>query len=76
MDAISFVMGERPANMIVKRLTDLVYGANVNKPVSDPTFVTAVFEVTKEGNQNSEQVQFTRSITNGRLDYDIDGVVS
>ena len=76
MDAISFVMGERPANLRVKRLTDLVYGANVNKPVSDPTSVTAVFEVTKEGNQNSEQVQFTRSITNGRLDYDIDGVVS
>lgn len=34
MDAISFVMGERTQSLRVKRLSDLIHGAAINKPVS------------------------------------------
>lgn len=34
MDAISFVMGERTNSMRVKRLSDLIHGASIGKPIS------------------------------------------
>lgn len=34
MDAISFVMGEKTSSLRVKRLSDLIHGASINKPVA------------------------------------------
>lgn len=34
MDAISFVMGERTQSLRVKRLSDLIHGAAISRPVS------------------------------------------
>lgn len=34
MDAVSFVMGEKTSLLRVKRLSDLIHGASINKPVS------------------------------------------
>lgn len=76
MDAISFVMGERPANLRVKRMGDLVYGANVNKPVSGPACVMAIFELTEEGIQEKRRVLFTRRIRGSGSVYEIDRLVS
>lgn len=39
MDAISFVMGERTQSLRVKRLSDLIHGAAISKPVSRRYFV-------------------------------------
>merc|ERR1719361_2721679 len=45
MDAISFVMGEKTTMLRVKRLTDLIHGASVGRPISNRACVTAIFEV-------------------------------
>merc|ERR1719445_1188634 len=45
MDAISFVMGEKTTMLRVKRLTDLIHGASVGKPISNRACVTAIFEI-------------------------------
>ena len=34
MDAISFVMGEKTTSLRVKRLSDLIHGAAINRPIS------------------------------------------
>lgn len=34
MDAVSFVMGEKTSMLRVKRLSDLIHGASINKAVS------------------------------------------
>lgn len=34
MDAISFVMGEKTQSLRVKRLSDLIHGAAINRPVA------------------------------------------
>lgn len=34
MDAVSFVMGEKTQSLRVKRLNELIHGANINRPIS------------------------------------------
>lgn len=34
MDAISFVMGEKTQSLRVKRLSELIHGAAINRPVA------------------------------------------
>lgn len=34
MDAVSFVMGEKTSSLRVKKFSDLIHGASINKPVS------------------------------------------
>merc|ERR1719361_2389994 len=71
MDAISFVMGEKTTMLRVKRLTDLIHGASVGKPISNRACVTAIFEV--ESEQGPVEKKFTRSIISGSTDHKIDG---
>merc|ERR550532_1498887 len=71
MDAISFVMGEKTTMLRVKRLTDLIHGASVGRPISNRACVTAIFEV--ESDQGPVEKKFTRSIISGSTDHKIDG---
>merc|ERR1719210_3045393 len=71
MDAISFVMGEKTTMLRVKRLTDLIHGASVGRPISSRACVTAIFEVETE--QGPAEKKFTRSIIGGSTEHKIDG---
>merc|ERR1739848_638177 len=70
MDAISFVMGEKTASLRVKRLSDLIHGASINRAVSKRASVSAIF--TRE--DGSEQT-FTRSIIGSSAEHRIDNDV-
>jgi len=71
MDAISFVLGERPSHLRVKRLSDLIHGAPVGKAVSTRAHITAIYKdiVTEE------ETCFTRSIIGSASEWKIDGKV-
>merc|ERR1712241_755837 len=71
MDAISFGMGEKTTLLRVKRLTDLIHGASVGKPISTRASVTAIFEI--EMDHSVVEKKFTRSIISGSADHKIDG---
>lgn len=43
MDALSFVMGEKTANLRVKNIQELIHGAHVGKPVSSSASVKIVY---------------------------------
>ena len=58
MDAISFVMGEKTQSLRVKRLSDLIHGASINRPVANRASVSAVFVNDADG----QEMTFTRSI--------------
>ena len=66
MDAVSFVMGEKPSLLRVRRLPDLIHGASVGKPISTRASVTAVFKL-----ENGEEMKFTRSILGSSADHKI-----
>ena len=67
MDAISFVMGEKTQPLRAKRMSDLIHGASVGKPIASRAHVTAVFE-TADGKER----KFTRSIIGSSADHKID----
>merc|ERR1719195_1845670 len=69
MDAISFVMGEKTTLLRVKRLTDLIHGASVGKPISTRASVTAIFEI--EMDHSVVEKTFTRSIQGASADHKI-----
>nr|XP_022904438.1 structural maintenance of chromosomes protein 1A-like [Onthophagus taurus] len=69
MDAISFVMGEKTGSLRVKRLSDLIHGAAVGKPVSRSCSVTAVFILNEEG----EEIAFQRSVQGSASEYRLNG---
>merc|ERR1719300_1808614 len=71
MDAISFVMGEKTTMLRVKRLTDLIHGASIGKPVSSRATVAAIFDIQLD--HGMIQRKFTRSIIGGSTDHKIDG---
>merc|ERR1719189_2806555 len=64
-------MGEKTTMLRVKRLTDLIHGASVGRPISNRACVTAIFEV--ESKQGPVEKKFTRSIISGSTDHKIDG---
>ncbi|XP_063364584.1 structural maintenance of chromosomes protein 1A [Cydia amplana] len=68
MDAVSFVMGEKTSLLRVKRLSDLIHGASINKPVSRSASVTASFEL-----EDGTEKQFMRSVIGQSSDHKIDG---
>ena len=70
MDAISFVMGEKTASLRVKRLSDLIHGASINKAVSNRASVSAIF-TTDEGSE----LTFTRSIIGSSAEHRINNEV-
>merc|ERR1719419_47724 len=71
MDAISFVMGEKTTMLRVKRLTDLIHGASIGKPVSSRASVAAIFDIQLD--HGMIQRKFTRSIIGGSTEHKIDG---
>ncbi|XP_038220762.1 structural maintenance of chromosomes protein 1A [Zerene cesonia] len=68
MDAVSFVMGEKTSLLRVKRLSDLIHGASINKPVSRSASVTATFVL-----EDMTEKQFMRSVIGQSSDHKIDG---
>ncbi|XP_022904149.1 structural maintenance of chromosomes protein 1A-like isoform X2 [Onthophagus taurus] len=69
MDAISFVMGEKTSSLRVKRLSDLIHGAAISKPVSRSCSVTAVFILNEEG----KEIAFQRSVQGSASEYRLNG---
>merc|ERR1712242_36106 len=63
-------MGEKTASLRVKRLSDLIHGASINRAVSNRASVSAIF--TKE--DGSEQT-FTRSIIGSSAEHRINNEV-
>ncbi|XP_078487137.1 structural maintenance of chromosomes protein 1A [Ciona intestinalis] len=57
MDAISFVLGEKTSSLRVKKLSDLIHGAPIGRPISTRARVTATY-----CNVNGEKTEFTRII--------------
>jgi structural maintenance of chromosome 1 len=55
MDAISFVMGEKTNSLRVRKLSDLIHGASIGRPVSNRASVTAIFAL-----QDGTEIKFTR----------------
>lgn len=70
MDAISFVMGEKTSSLRVKRLSDLIHGASINKPVSHSASVTAVFIL-----DNGQEKSFQRAVKGSSSECRINGDV-
>merc|ERR1719270_1136786 len=70
MDAISFVMGEKTTMLRVKRLTDLIHGASVGRPISSKASVSAIFDIETDG--RVVEKTFTRSIQGSSADHKID----
>ncbi|XP_046670260.1 structural maintenance of chromosomes protein 1A-like [Homalodisca vitripennis] len=66
MDAISFVMGEKTSSLRVKRLSDLIHGASINKPVARTAAVTAVFRM-----EDGSMKRFTRTVEGTSSGYRI-----
>ncbi|XP_069759613.1 structural maintenance of chromosomes protein 1B-like isoform X2 [Narcine bancroftii] len=64
MDAISFVMGERPANLRVKHVKDLIHGAHIGQPVSSTARVTMLYEI-----ENGDKLTFTRAIAGNSTEF-------
>jgi len=57
MDAISFVLGEKTSSLRVKKLSDLIHGAPVGRPVANRARVTATY-CTEKG----EKMEFSRQV--------------
>lgn len=68
MDAVSFVMGEKTPLLRVKRLSDLIHGASINKPVSRSASVTSTFLL-----EDMTEKQFQRSVIGQSSEHKIDG---
>lgn len=71
MDAISFVMGEKTQSLRVKRLSDLIHGAAISKPVSRSASVTAVFSL----DEPDKEISFQRSVQGSSSEYKINGSI-
>ncbi|XP_017771706.1 PREDICTED: structural maintenance of chromosomes protein 1A [Nicrophorus vespilloides] len=72
MDAISFVMGERTHSLRVKRLSDLIHGAAIGKPISRSASVTAVFYLDDD---ELKEKAFQRSVQGSSSEYRIDNEI-
>ncbi|XP_045322491.1 structural maintenance of chromosomes protein 1B isoform X5 [Leopardus geoffroyi] len=67
MDALSFVMGEKTANLRVKNIQELIYGAHIGKPVSSFASVKIVYV-----EESGEEKTFTRIIRGGCSEFHFD----
>ncbi|XP_005886084.1 PREDICTED: structural maintenance of chromosomes protein 1B isoform X1 [Myotis brandtii] len=67
MDALSFVMGEKTANLRVKHIQELIHGAHIGKPVSSFASVKIVYV-----EENGEEKTFTRIIRGGCSEFRFD----
>ena len=55
MDAISFVLGEKTSSLRVRKLSDLIHGSPVGRPVSNRARVTATYN-----DENGQKIVFSR----------------
>ncbi|XP_024435287.1 structural maintenance of chromosomes protein 1B isoform X3 [Desmodus rotundus] len=67
MDALSFVMAEKIANLRVKRIQELIHGAHVGKPVSPSASVKIVYV-----EESGEEKTFARIIRGGCSEFRFD----
>ncbi|GMS91640.1 hypothetical protein PENTCL1PPCAC_13815, partial [Pristionchus entomophagus] len=67
MDAICFVLGEKANLMRVRKLTDLIHGAPIGKPVANKCHVSMDFIDT-----NGKHRIYTRRVVHGGCEYSID----
>ncbi|KAH7636839.1 structural maintenance of chromosomes 1 [Dermatophagoides farinae] len=68
MDAISFVLGEKTANLRVKKLSELIHGASIGRPVSNNASVTLVYKDIDTGRITN----FTRLVQGSSSEYRVD----
>ncbi|XP_076824452.1 structural maintenance of chromosomes protein 1A-like isoform X1 [Clavelina lepadiformis] len=72
MDAISFVLGEKTSSLRVKKLSELIHGAPINRPVANRARVSATYR-----NEDGEKTEFSRIIKSSSAEHRInDKVVS
>ncbi|XP_004771173.2 structural maintenance of chromosomes protein 1B isoform X2 [Mustela putorius furo] len=67
MDALSFVMGEKTANLRVKNIQELIHGAHIGRPVSSSASVKIVYV-----EESGEEKTFTRIIRGGCSEFHFD----
>uniref|UniRef100_A0A0N5AH08 Structural maintenance of chromosomes protein n=1 Tax=Syphacia muris TaxID=451379 RepID=A0A0N5AH08_9BILA len=70
MDAICFVLGEKANNLRVRRLTDLIHGAPIGKPVAHKCHVTMIYE-----DDSHQMHSFTRCVVGASSEYRVDGKI-
>eukprot|EP00794_Sanderia_malayensis_P007356 gene7356-8176_t len=70
MDAISFVLGEKTANLRVKSVKELIHGAPMKKPVAASAYVSAVY-VEEGDNGEKSETSFFRKIVGSGTEYQI-----
>jgi structural maintenance of chromosome 1 len=90
MDAISFVLGESTKNLRVKKLSDLIHGAPIGKPVANRASVSFTYaykdnedddkENIDDDNSQSDdseenEVKFSRIVHGASSEYRINGKV-
>jgi len=63
-------MGEKTASLRGKRLSDLIHGASINRPVANRASVSAIFCM-----EDGIERRFTRSIIGSSAEHRIDGEV-
>ncbi|KAM8974318.1 structural maintenance of chromosomes protein 1B [Pelodytes ibericus] len=68
MDALSFVMGEKTANLRVKSVRELIHGANIGKPVSSTAKVHLIY-----CEEDGEERTFSRIIVGNSSEYRVNG---
>ena len=64
MDAVSFVMGEKTQTLRVKRLSDLIHGASINKAIVNKAKVSAIFEL-----EDKTELKFTRIVSGSSSEH-------
>uniref|UniRef100_H0WKI1 Structural maintenance of chromosomes protein n=1 Tax=Otolemur garnettii TaxID=30611 RepID=H0WKI1_OTOGA len=67
MDALSFVMGEKTANLRVKSIQELIHGAHIGKPVSSSASVKIVYV-----EESGEEKTFARIIRGSCSEFHFD----
>lgn len=68
MDAISFVLGEKTANLRVKKLSELIHGASIGRPVSNSASVQLIYRDSDSGRITN----FSRYVLGSSSEYRID----
>ncbi|CAF3514009.1 unnamed protein product [Rotaria sp. Silwood1] len=76
MDAISFVLGEPTKSLRVRKLSELIHGAPINKPVSTRASVSLIFvsiKTDRHGERTEHEKRFQRLIVGNASEYRVDG---
>ncbi|CAF3146907.1 unnamed protein product [Rotaria sp. Silwood2] len=76
MDAISFVLGEPTKSLRVRKLSELIHGAPINKPVSNRASVSLIFvsiQTDRHGELDEHEKRFQRLIIGNASEYRVDG---